>query len=145
MELRNFGAVIKFALEVEAMAAAFYETAKAITKNQKLKIPFETFMQMRMTRMERLKRLRRENTTEMILEPISGLNAEKYRSKTECPEGCLDKKLIELAVLMENLNSVFYVDAAKKIEFLIEPADIFEQMAEENKDITKQLGKLGQS
>ena len=140
MELRNFGAVIKFALEVEAMAAAFYETANAITKNQQLKNSFETFMQMRMTRMELLKRLRRENTTEMILEPISGLNAEKYRPKTECPEGCPDKQLIDLAVSMENLNSAFYVEAAKKIEFMIEPADIFEQMAEENMENTKQLG-----
>ena len=142
MELRNFGAVIKFALEVEAMGAAFYETANAITKNQQLKSSFETFMQIRMTRMELLKRLRRENTTEMILEPISGLNAEKYRPKTECPEGCPDKKLIELAVSMENLNSAFYVEAAKKIEFMIEPADIFEQMAEENMENTKQLGKF---
>lgn len=95
--------------------------------------------------MERLKRLRRENTTEMILEPISGLNAEKYRPKTECPEGCPDKQLIELAMEMENLNSAFYIKAAKKIEFMIEPANIFEQMAEENTENTKQLGKFGQN
>ncbi len=142
MELGTFGAVIKFALELEAMAAAFYETASAITSTEQLKIPFEVYIQKRLLRMETLKRLRRENTTEMILEPIHGLQDDEYRVKSECPEGCPDEELLKLAAEMEESNKKFYVDAAKKIEFLIEPADIFDRFAEENGDNAHSLRKL---
>ncbi len=142
MELGTFGAVIKFALELEAMAAAFYETASAITSTEQLKIPFEAQIQKRLMRMETLKRLRRENTTEMILEPIHGLQDEEYRVKSECPEGCPDEELLKLASELEERNQKFYEDAAKKIEFLIEPADIFERFAEENGDNAQSLQKM---
>ena len=145
MELGTFGAVIKFALELEAMAAAFYETASAITSTEQLKIPFEGHIQKRLMRMETLKRLRRENTTEMILEPIHGLQDEEYRVKSECPEGCPDEELLKLALELEERNQRFYEDAAKKIEFLIEPADIFERFAEENGDNATSLRKMKQS
>ena len=145
MELGTFGAVIKFALELEAMAAAFYETASAITSTAQLKIPFEAHIQKRLMRMETLKRLRRENTTEMILEPIHGLQDEEYRVKSECPEGCPDEELLKLASELEERNQRFYEDAAKKIEFLIEPADIFDRFAEENGDNAKSLRKMKQS
>ncbi len=142
MELGTFGAVIKFALELEAMAAAFYETASAITSTEQLKIPFEAHIQKRLTRMETLKRLRRENTTEMILEPIHGLQDNEYRVKSECPEGCPDEELLKLASDLEERNQKFYQDAAKKIEFLIEPADIFDRFAEENGDNAQSLRKM---
>lgn len=142
MELRTFGAVIKFALELEAMAAAFYETASAITSTEQLKIPFEAYIQKRLLRMETLKRLRRENTTEMILEPIHGLQDEDYRVKSECPEGCPDEELLKLASEMEERNQKFYADAAQKIEFLIEPAEIFDHFAEENGDNAQSLRKM---
>jgi rubrerythrin len=141
MELGTFGAVIKFALELEVKASDFYETAAKITTTDRLKMSFETFLQKRQIRIETLKRLRRENTTEMILEPISGLEEEKYRIKIEIPEDSSDKVLLEFASDMERQNQEFYGDAAKKIEFLIEPADIFEHFAVENQDNAKSLHK----
>ncbi len=142
MELGTFGAVIKFALELEAMAAAFYETASVITSTEQLKIPFEAYIQKRLLRMETLKRLRRENTTEMILEPIHGLQDAEYRVKSECPEGCPDEELLKLASEMEERNQKFYTDAAQKIEFLIESAEIFDRFAEENGDNAQSLRKM---
>ncbi|MFX1566221.1 MAG: hypothetical protein ACFFCH_09540 [Promethearchaeota archaeon] len=132
MSLGTFGVVLKFAMELEAMSAAFYETATTITQNQELKSVFEAHIVQGQRRIQTLMRVRRENTTEMILEPITGLNSQQYRPHTECPPNCPDDQLIQLALTMEKQIHQFYLDAAEKISFLSEAADIFERLAEEN-------------
>ena len=132
MDLGTFGAVVKFALDLEATAAAFYETATTITSNQNLKGFFEKMIIQRQGRIALLMRVRREHTTEMILEPIMGLESEKYRPKTECPEGCDDKTLGDLATLLEEKIQAFYIDASEKVSFLSEAVGFFEKLADEN-------------
>ncbi len=139
MSLGTFGVVLKFAMELETMAATYYETATTITQNQELKSIFESRIVQGQRRIQTLMRVRRENTTEMILEPITGLSSQKYRPHTECPPGCPDDQLIQLALTMEDQIQQFYVDAAEKISFLSEAADIFERLAEENANNKKRL------
>ncbi len=130
--LTTFGAVLKYALELEAVAAAFYETASTITSTQNLRSVFQALIIQGQKRIQILMRVRRENTTEMILEPISGLDGNAYRPTTECPETCTDDALIQLAKAMENKINNFYTSAAEKVSFLSEAADIFERLAEEH-------------
>ena len=132
MSLGTFGAVLKFALELETLGVAYYETATTITQNQELKSLFESLIAQGQKRTQTLMRVRRENTTEMILEPISGLSSQKYRLQTECPPECPDDQLIQLARTLEDQIHQFYIDAAEKLGFLSEVADIFERLAEEN-------------
>ena len=142
MSLRTFGVVLKFAMELEATGIAYYETATTITQNHELKNIFESLVVQGQRRTQTLMRVRRENTTEMILEPISGLTSEKYRLQTECPPECTDKQLIQLACTMEDQIHQFYTDAADKLGFLSEVADIFERLAEENATNKKHLQSL---
>jgi rubrerythrin len=130
--LTTFGAVLKYALELEAIAAAFYETASTITSTQNLRSVFEALIFQGQKRIQTLMRVRRENTTEMILEPISGLDGNAYHPTTECPESCTDDALIQLAKAMEIKISSFYTSAAEKVSFLSEAADIFERLADEH-------------
>jgi len=139
MSLGTFGVVLKFAMELEAMSAAFYETATTITQNQGLKSVFEAHIVQGQQRIQILMRVRRENTTEMILEPITGLNSQQYRPYTECPPECPDDQLIQLAFTMEEQIHQFYLDAAEKIGFLSEAADIFDRFAEKHANNLKQL------
>ena len=132
MSLGTFGAVLKYALELEAKGLAYYEKAATISQTQGLKSLFDSLIAQGQRRTQILMRVRRENTTEMILEPISGLFSEKYRFQTECPPGCPDGQLIQFASTLEDQIHQFYLDAADKIGFLSEVADIFERLAEEN-------------
>lgn len=143
MSLGTFGVVLKFAIDLEAISAAFYETASTMTQNQEIKSFFEIFIVRGQKRIQTLMRVRRENTTEMILEPISGLESEKYRPKTECPAGCPDDQLLKLATAMEQKIHEFYSDAAEKVSFLSEVANIFERFAEENLQNQKRLQTIG--
>lgn len=139
MTLGTFGAVLKFAIELEAIITAFYETAATITQNQTLRSNFEGFIIQGQKSILLLMRVRRENTTEMILEPISGLNSQKYQLLTECPQGCSDSQLIQIARENEEKVYAFYTEAAEKVGFLIEAADIFERLAETHQSNKRQL------
>jgi rubrerythrin len=139
MELRTFGVALKFAMDLEAIASAFYETAVVITTSQDLKGLFETLLLRGQKRINLLLRVRRENTTEMILEPISGLDGDQYRPKTEIPKGAGDAALSRLAEALELLVHDFYKDAAEKISFLSEPASVFERLADENAENANRL------
>lgn len=139
MELRTFGAALKFAMDLEAIAAAFYESAAGIITSHDLKSLFEALLIRGQKRIKLLLRVRRENTTEMILEPISGLEGDQYRPKTEIPTGAGDAALSKLAEALELKIHDFYKDAAEKISFLSEPASIFERLAEENAENAKRL------
>lgn len=143
MSLGTFGVVLKFAIDLEATAAAFYETAITITQNQEIKSLFEMLVIYGQQRIQTLMRVRRENTTEMILEPISGLEGEKYRPYTECPPECPDDQLLKLAIAMEQKIHDFYSAAVDKVGFLSEVADIFEKLAEDHIESQKRLQTTG--
>ncbi len=76
-------------------------------------------------RVRTLKRLQRENTTEMILEPITGFSSNAYEIDeneiSETEEVSMDR----LTEIVERL-ATFYQDAALKTQFLPEVADVFE-------------------
>ena len=122
-------------MELESLSGAYYETATTTTQNDELKNLLKSLIAQGQRRTQTLMRVRRENTTEMILEPISGLSGEKYGLQTECPPECPDEQLIQLACRMEDQIHQFYMDAAEKISFLSEVADIFERLAEEHANV----------
>ena len=139
MELGTFGAVLKYALELEERAAIFYESAAPIMPNQGLTDTFWDLSFRCKKRIETLLRVRRENVTEMILEPIHGLEADDYNPSVTIPEDTDSKTILEMAVVLEKSHREFYNKAAIKIDFLIEAAYVFEQLADENSDIVSQL------
>jgi len=73
--------------------------------------------------------------TEMILEPIIGLDSDDYKIETEIEE----TKLVETALSVEKTLHSFYSNAAVKIEFLIEASYAFELLAEANERAIESL------
>ncbi|MGY5875293.1 MAG: hypothetical protein RTU30_06075 [Candidatus Thorarchaeota archaeon] len=134
MDLGTFGAVMKFALQLEEDSHSFYESAIIGVSNDEIKTTFNSLMQRSEKRRELLERVRRENVTEMILEPISGLEISDYSIVTLCQSDLDDTKRCELAISIEVKRHRFYEDAGGKIEFLIEAADAFERLADENEE-----------
>ena len=124
MELGTFGSILKFALEQENEAIQFYKSASAHLSNQRLNELFSELVIRGEKRIKTLERVRRENTTEMILEPIVDFDSEKYS---------IGK------AISDSGDENFYITAAKKIEFLSEAAYAFELLAEKNAETKKRL------
>lgn len=139
LELGTFGAVLRFALELEAAVTAFYKSAIGHSANPKLKQLADAFIQRGEKRVQLLMRLRRENTTEMLLESITGLESERFRPQTEIPKGTGDPGLTKLATAMEEKVHGFYTAAAEKTSFLSEAAAAFERLADENAENARRL------
>ena len=89
-----------------------------------------------------LERVRRENVTEMILESITDLDSDSYSMKTDLPENPDIKSLIGIFIGVEENRFKFFEQGSTKIGFLIEAADTFERLADENQDNVETLKKM---
>ena len=139
VELGTFGAIIKFALNLENTASAFYESAIKIITDQTLNDLFEKLSQRKQKRIQLLTRIRRENVTETILEHITGLTSDDYELIPPPSGDINEQELCNLAARMEGIALDFYNAAAIKISFLYEVADAFERLAEENNEYKEKL------
>ena len=134
MELATFGAIMTFALALEKQAAAYFDEA-ARGDLQELFVDLAKSARKRAIRMERS---RREGITEMILEPITGMNGDDYR--LELSSDGDETELLDQAIGLVETSIQFYQDAAEKIP-VREVARTCQRMEEESvKQKTKLLG-----
>ncbi len=139
MELGTFGVILKFAMDIEQEVTRFYEYASSVEKDQKLLGQYQDLYKRGQKRVKTLERVRRENVTEMILEPIIGLDSDNYQLITEIPSSVEQKDVKELAIDIEKELLEFYTHAAAKIDFLIEVAYSFELLSEANEEALQRL------
>jgi hypothetical protein len=143
MKLSNVGNLVQFALDLEAMTSAFYETATTITQTQELKSLFEALIMKGQSSLQTLIQLRRKLSLVDVQGTFPGLESERYRPKTECPPGCPDEQLIQTALTMEQQVIDFYQDSSVKLGFVDELPDIFDQLAEYHAQNRKELQTIG--
>ncbi len=126
MTLATLGSVIKFALKIETTIKELYQIATENEEEKEFKETCQTKINQSLKNIKKLKKIQRENTTEMILEPIEDFKQEPYREIFD-----LDSDKITLAKLNELEFSIiqFYKEAAKKVSFIREVAYIFEQLS----------------
>lgn len=134
LELGTFGSVMKFAIELENEAMAYYRKALESVDNDELKNLLQSLEGSCSKRIETLERIRRENVTEMILEPIKGLDSDAYEIDIDVPESKDDGLICETAIAIEEIRQRFYEKGSVKIEFLMEAATAFDRLADENQD-----------
>jgi len=139
MELGTFGAIMKFTLELENEVSRFYESASQNVEDQNLIDVFSELLRRGQKRITTLERVRRENITEMILEPIAGLDSEIYKPDTKIPEGGSEDTIRKMSVDIEKRLKEFYSQASIKIDFLSEVAYTFELLAEANEKAVQRL------
>ena len=125
MELGTFGAILKFALELEERAAGFYEAGA----RGGLAEVFGDLARGSRKRVRRLEQARRELVNEMILESITGLDAADYR--LDLNTGAEEPDRLRLARALEETAARFYRDAAARMP-IREVVRLFERLAREN-------------
>jgi rubrerythrin len=121
-ELGTFGAIFKFALEFEEASVRFYsEASQRISE-------LEALVAKAQKHVKRLERLRREAVTEMILEPLRGLQAADYQVDWSVREPDM---MMAQAMAIEEAGRRFYTDAAAQIP-IIEATRAFKKLAKEH-------------
>ncbi len=135
MQLGTFGAILRFAMELESQAAAFYEAAVQGV----LADLFQEMARGSGKRLNRLERARREGVAEMILESIEGLDSSSYQMDLTADADTGQR--LQQALALEEMTSLFYRDAAAKMP-IQEIVRLFQQLADENMQRQGELAEL---
>ena len=142
MNLGTTGAIFSFALKREAEIGVFYSTYLSIIDSSKLRDAFVLLKKEQQKRERLLNRFRRENVTEMILEPIHDFESESFELTTTIQESLDDSILHEHAIKVEENSHSFFLKASEKTTFLPEVSDEFKRLsnkAEKNISMLKSI------
>ncbi len=141
MELKNFGAILTFAAGMEERDLAFYQAALDNPAFEPLKPGLEKIAKVLARNEKNLLRVRRENVTEMILEPIHDFRSEDFDFNRGEPGTMSLKELQEAALKVEDMAVEFYSVAAKKLEALKEVSRALKQVGKKRTANKKALAR----
>jgi rubrerythrin len=137
VSLNTFGAIVTFAIDLEGAMQRFYEEASAVGGDAAE--TFENYAKKSAKRRQRLIAVRQDNVTEMVLEPISGLNQIDYEPKAATPTD--QASALAEAIRLEQRAERFYMDAGPKLN-VTEPRRAFQKLAQENTERLVELRDL---
>ncbi len=137
MPLNSFGAILTFAETLESRDAAFYGGLAAAGT------PYEGFAGEGRKHIQILQRTRRENVTEMILEPIQDFTREPYDTDPGDPSALSPEEARAAAAALETRAAEFYRAAAEKIAALPEVARALRQLAKKRQVRLARLSAFG--
>lgn len=138
MPLTNFGAVLNFAETVEQNDMEFYSKASSTAAAESYLLLFEMFVREGKKNVALVQRTRRENVTEMILEPIRGFVRDSYQETVGDADNMDLGAILSTALSLENRAIRYYTDAAEKIRALPEVSRALKTLAK------KRTGRIGQ-
>jgi len=132
-ECTTFGAVIRFALELEKGAAGVYEELAKEPKASSAAETFKALAAAHKKRSELLEHTRQQKLNEMILEPIQDIKRENYLVDVKTPAGLDAKAAASFVAKIEETSARFYMDSSKVAKTLLhEAARVMERMGKEN-------------
>ena len=139
MPLTNFGAILNFAEKVEQDDMEFYRQASSSPAAEPYRLLFEMFSREGKKNISLVQRTRRENVTEMILEPIRDFVRDSYQETIGDVDGMDLPAILSSADAIENRAIRYYTDAAEKIRALPEVSRALKTLAKKR---TKRLGQV---
>lgn len=141
MALTTFGAIMGFAVEMIGRSMDIYRTAVEKVKDPVLKEKLQALLEEGKKNSSLMEQTRRENVTEMILEPIAGLQREDYEIDLKISGASEDSDLLKVVLSLEENEKRFFHDSSEKVP-LPEVSRIFRKIArkkEKNIDHLKSL------
>ena len=139
MPLTNFGAILNFAEKVEQTDMEFYRKASTTAASEPYRLLFEMFAKEGKKNIALVQRTRRENVTEMILEPIRDFVRDSYQLRVENADSLDSTAILTAAAALENRAIRYYGDAAEKIRALPEVSRALKTLAKKR---TQRLGQV---
>jgi len=139
MPLTNFGAILNFAEKVEQTDMDFYRQASKNAVAEPYQELLGTFSREGKKHISLIQRSRRENVTEMILEPIRDFVRDSYQLTVD-DAGAMDSAaILAAAVKLERRAIAYYGDAAEKIRALPEVSRALKTLAKKR---TQRLDRI---
>ncbi len=138
MSLSTFGAIMGFAAEMVQQTETFYKAMVQKAKDPILSEALQVLSEEEGKNYSLMERTRRENVTEMILEPVTGLQREDYEIDLKMTDQMRDADLLKMALILEERERRFFSEVSGKIP-LPEVGRIFRKMAQKKE---KSLAKL---
>lgn len=142
MALSTFGAIMGYAAEMVKQTGEVYDGLIGKAKSPALKQILEDFASEEKKNQSLMEKTRRENVTEMILEPITGLCQEDYEVNFKDMAQKEDSDLVKIALVLEERAKRFFRDASTKIP-LPEVARTFRRIGQRKEENVVRLQKLG--
>jgi hypothetical protein len=127
VQLGTFGAIVKYAIEIEDASSKFYD-GLSLKAQEAAKVSIREFSDASKKNRQILEKTRRMEMQEMILEAITGIDSANYEAKFEIPDFM---EGVNSAVGIEQKASLFYFDSSKKLGFLPNAARTFERIGKE--------------
>jgi rubrerythrin len=141
MKLGTAGAVLAFAIDLEARSAEFYQEAATLAKDPAHREVYLSLAEANRDRKKLLERSRREYVNEILLEPIEGLEASQYPVRTDLSSEKDPHVAKQVAEELEGNSRRFYLDAAELI-VLPQIARVLRKLAQGNADHRLRLDSL---
>ena len=142
MALSTFGAIMGFAAEITGQTGEICKTLAKKAKDLTLREVLQVLSAEEGKSHSLMEKTRRENVTEMILEPITGLHQEDYEIDLKVADQMEDADLLKTVLVFEEREKKFFNDVSSQIP-LPEVGRIFRKMAQrKEKNLTK-LKALG--
>jgi rubrerythrin len=141
MGLTTFGAIMGFAAEVVRQAEDVYRVMVAKSDDPALREVLQLFQREGRKNHSLMEKTRRENVTEMILEPVTGLHQEDYEIDLKISDQTDDVGLLKAAIILEEREKKFFRDASSKVP-LPEVARIFRKIAQRKEENLSKLQVL---
>jgi rubrerythrin len=142
MALSTFGAIMGFAAEMMGKAEEMYQTLAETARDPVLKATLEGLAGEAAKNHSLMEKTRRENVTEMILEPVTGLHEEEYEINPKGLSSTGDTDLLKIALLVEEKGRKFFLEASTKLP-LPEVARIFRKVGQKKEENLTRLQSLG--
>lgn len=129
MPLTNFGSILNFAETLERRHLDFYAAAAHNPACAALTDQLALFSEDGRKHIRTIQRTRRENVTEMILEPIRDFQRAPYDTAVADPAGHDAAGVLAQARQLEETAEAYYRTAAEKIRALPEVARALKTLA----------------
>jgi hypothetical protein len=141
MALTTFGAIMGFAAEMLRRTGEVYQVAVNKAQSPALREVLQGLLTEEGKNQSLMEKTRRENVTEMILEPISGLRQEDYEIEMGISDQAADSDLLRIALTLEEKERKFFADASAKVS-LPEVARTFRKMVQKKESNLMKLRNL---
>ena len=142
MPLENFGSILNFAEELESQNRDFFSAAATNPACNEMKDLFEKFALDGKKNITAVQRTRRENVTEMILEPIRDFTRAPFCEECGAAGSMNKDQALVAARRLEQRAERYYTQAADKIKALPEVSRSFKSLAKNHAAHLKALAEL---
>jgi rubrerythrin len=142
MPLQNFGSILNFAEELETQDRQFYEAAAGNSGCGAHKNLYAGLAAEAGRNAQTVQRIRRENVTEMILEPIHDFTRAPFCEACEGAAVQTAAEVLSTARRLEARAERYYAEAAEKIKALTEVSRALKTLGKNRKARAAKLASL---